>query len=177
MRRSSLKWQRRGTTVVEVAFVLPVFILLLFGLFEFGRFFNAMNMVNGAAREAARVASTEGGTKAEAEAAIRAQLAPLTNADNLTIYVKDMSAYEDTSSFPDSVSGLPELFTEQVNGESQEKIVDPGQLFVVRVELPFSSVALLTPQFISGNFVLRGQAVMRHEGKNPNGLGTSVLTN
>jgi Flp pilus assembly protein TadG len=46
----------RGQALVELAFVLPLVILMLLGLFDFGRAIYAYNTVSNAAREAARVA-------------------------------------------------------------------------------------------------------------------------
>lgn len=46
----------RGQTMVEFALVLPVLILLLVGIFDFGRAIYAYNTINNAAREGARLA-------------------------------------------------------------------------------------------------------------------------
>ena len=53
--RSSI--HRRGVTVVESALVLSVFLLLLFGIFEYCRFLLVLHVTNNAAREGARYAS------------------------------------------------------------------------------------------------------------------------
>lgn len=47
---------RRGQALVEFALVLPVLILFLVGIFDFGRAVYAFNTVNNAAREAVRLA-------------------------------------------------------------------------------------------------------------------------
>jgi len=49
---------RRGQTLVEFALVLPVLLLLLFGVIEFGATFHAWLTLEHAAREAARYAAT-----------------------------------------------------------------------------------------------------------------------
>lgn len=49
--------RRRGATVVEAALVLSVFLLLLFGVFEYCRFLFVLHVTNNAAREGARYAS------------------------------------------------------------------------------------------------------------------------
>lgn len=46
----------RGQGMVEFALILPVFVLLLVGLFDVGRAVYAYNTVNNAAREAGRLA-------------------------------------------------------------------------------------------------------------------------
>ena len=45
-----------GTSIVEAALVLPVFFLLLMGIFEFAIVFSAYHSMEGAAREGARTA-------------------------------------------------------------------------------------------------------------------------
>lgn len=47
---------QRGQSLVEVALVLPILLLILLGVFDFGRAVLAFNTVANAAREAARVA-------------------------------------------------------------------------------------------------------------------------
>jgi len=44
----------RGQALVEMALVLPVLVLLIFGIIEFGRVFNAYLIITNAAREGAR---------------------------------------------------------------------------------------------------------------------------
>lgn len=48
---------RRGATVVEAALVMGVFLLLLFGMFEYCRFLMVLHITNNAARDGARYAS------------------------------------------------------------------------------------------------------------------------
>jgi Flp pilus assembly protein TadG len=49
--------RRHGVTVVESALVLSIFLLLLFGIFEYCRFLLVLHVTNNAAREGARYAS------------------------------------------------------------------------------------------------------------------------
>ena len=50
--------RRAGSTIVEMAFVLPLFLLLTIGTVEFGRAWLTVNTMNHAAREAVRLAVT-----------------------------------------------------------------------------------------------------------------------
>ncbi|MCG1011539.1 pilus assembly protein [Tepidanaerobacter sp. GT38] len=45
----------RGQTLVELALVLPIIILILFGTLEFGRIFHSYIVITNAAREGARL--------------------------------------------------------------------------------------------------------------------------
>ncbi|MBZ0258666.1 pilus assembly protein, partial [bacterium] len=44
----------RGSATVEFALVLPILMLLLFGIIEFGRVLSVQHLLNTAAREGAR---------------------------------------------------------------------------------------------------------------------------
>ncbi len=48
--------KERGTTIVEAAFVLPILLMFLLGILEFGRAYNEYQVLTNAAREAARYA-------------------------------------------------------------------------------------------------------------------------
>jgi len=48
--------QPRGQSMVEFALIVPVFVLLLVGIFDFGRAVYGYSTINNAAREAARLA-------------------------------------------------------------------------------------------------------------------------
>jgi len=48
--------RRRGATTVEAALVLPVFILFLFGILEYGRYLMYLQILTNAAREGAHYA-------------------------------------------------------------------------------------------------------------------------
>lgn len=59
--------KRRGQAIVEFALVLPVFVLLLVGIMEFGLLFHQYMVVTAASREGARAAAV-GGTDVEVKA-------------------------------------------------------------------------------------------------------------
>jgi Flp pilus assembly protein TadG len=50
----------RGQSLVEFALVLPMFLLLLIGVAEFGRAWMTRNILTGASREAVRIAAVQG---------------------------------------------------------------------------------------------------------------------
>ena len=49
----------RGQGLVEFALVVPLFLILLFGMVEFGRAWMTKNILTGAAREAVRLAAVQ----------------------------------------------------------------------------------------------------------------------
>jgi len=49
---------QRGSAILEFAFIMPLLLLLTFGVAEFGRAWLIVNTLNHATREAVRVAST-----------------------------------------------------------------------------------------------------------------------
>jgi hypothetical protein len=51
--------QENGQSLVEFALLLPVFLLILVGIAEFGRGWMTKNILTGAAREGARVAAVQ----------------------------------------------------------------------------------------------------------------------
>lgn len=52
--------KRKGQSMVEFALVLPILIVLLVGIFEFGMIFNAFLQINHASREGARTGALRG---------------------------------------------------------------------------------------------------------------------
>lgn len=58
----------KGQALVEFAFILPLFLLLVFGLIDLGRFVLADSILSQAAREGARLASVEAGWIGSADA-------------------------------------------------------------------------------------------------------------
>ncbi len=47
----------RGQSVLELALILPILLMLVFGIAEFGRAWMTLNVLTGAVREGARIAS------------------------------------------------------------------------------------------------------------------------
>jgi Flp pilus assembly protein TadG len=62
MRSHWLRWRRdnRGTALIEMAFTLPLLLLISIGIIEFGRAFQTWQILTNAAREGARVAVLPG---------------------------------------------------------------------------------------------------------------------
>lgn len=59
-RTSKRRRSDHGQSVIEFALVLPILLLVVFGITEFGRALMTVNVLNAAAREGARVAAVGG---------------------------------------------------------------------------------------------------------------------
>lgn len=49
------KWHERGSTAIEFALTLPILLVMLFGIIDFGRLLYTQEVLNTAVREGARV--------------------------------------------------------------------------------------------------------------------------
>lgn len=83
-RLAHLLKDNRGQTLVELALLLPILVLLVFGILEFGRVFNETLVVTAAAREGARVAAVNSDNDAAAVDAVK-QVAAAIDRGQLTI--------------------------------------------------------------------------------------------
>jgi Flp pilus assembly protein TadG len=92
---------RRATAAVELAVVMPLIIILLTGLLEVGRMVQISEILNNAAREGARKASTGINTYADVKTAVANYLtnAGITNQTNLTVTVYNVTQSNSGPSF------------------------------------------------------------------------------
>lgn len=147
---------RRGTTVVETAVVLPVFLFMLFAIIEFGHAQLVNNMLNSACRNGARIGAVEGTTSADIVNRVNQTMSPVIAPENMTVLVKDASVFDSSSNPPDSGAGIEALpGIEVADAEAR-------QMFVVRATLNYNDIALVPMPFMNG-VVLNSQAFMRHE--------------
>lgn len=80
----------RGQALVELALVLPILLLILFGIIEFGRVYNSNIIVANSAREGARV-GVVGSTDSEIIAKVK-ETASTLNTSKLTINITPSSS-------------------------------------------------------------------------------------
>lgn len=76
---------RRGQSLVEMALVLPIFLVILVGLFDFGRAIYASNAIGNAARAANRVAIVDQNETMIREAAVHEAVGVGLAPDDVTI--------------------------------------------------------------------------------------------
>lgn len=137
---------RRGTAAVELALVFPVFMLIVFGIVEFGRAFMVSEVLTSAAREGARLASMSGSTNAEVTQAakdlVHAGLGVDQGVVNVTIAVTP-------------ASGNPDPGNNVANARTRD-------VCSVTVQLPYDAVSFMVADFLKGQ-TLAGHCAMRHE--------------
>ncbi len=132
MFKSSRK-NRRGAAVVEFAMVVPVFLLLVFGMIEFGRAVMVKQVLVNATREGARQAVLDGSTMADVRARVDVYLAA------------------------SSINGATTTVTPNPQAAAF------GQPVAVTISVPFEEVSWLpVPQYIGGTN-LTASSVMRRE--------------
>ena len=137
-RRGSIIGGETGAEIVEMAFMLPLFLLLTFGIFEFGRAWLIVNTMNHATREAVRLAATTAGLTADDSRVITKATTILANA-NLT-------GATVTNTAPGPVGGFSEV--------------------TVTTALTFTYLTQIGPIFgfsFSGTIPLTSQATMHYE--------------
>lgn len=144
---------RRGATVVEMAFIAPVFFLFVFALFEFGHALMVINYLTSVSKQAAHLGSFEDVSTSEVTQFASERMDFLLGSDVATISIKNAAAYETGNSSSLNVSSLPSVELENL---------DSRGLFMVHIEVPYNSVSLLPPFWIK-NQTLSGVSVMRRE--------------
>lgn len=153
--QSPSKRRRRGTTVVEMAVVLPVFGIFMAGLMEVGHAYMVMQVLNSAAKQGARVGAVEGRTTQSVIDRADDIVSGAINSANATIIVKDGSVFDEPNFSADNLDYNTLDDIELSEAES-------SQLYIVRLEVPYDDVSLLPPFWIK-DVTLTGMAVMRHE--------------
>jgi Flp pilus assembly protein TadG len=130
----SCRRNRRGAAVVEFAVVAPVFIMLVFGMIEYGRMVMVQQLITNASREGARVAVLDGATTSSVQSQVNSYL---TNA---------------------SISG--QTVTVNPNPPSNAGY---GAPVTVTVTIPFNQVSWLPSPMYLGGKTMTATTVMRRE--------------
>jgi Flp pilus assembly protein TadG len=114
LKRFRSQW---GASAVEFALVVPLLLMLLLGIVEFGRVFNAQLQITAAARESVRVMaiSKQADTAISAAKQAAPHLNPMLATSNITIAANSCTAVPNaTVTISYSVSMLSGLFAEAV---------------------------------------------------------------
>src|SRR5205085_4739777 len=89
---SRRRWHREdGAAAIEFAIVTVLLLLIVFGILEYGRSYSQIEVLNGAAREGARIGAVQG-TRSDIEAAVLSSAGPYQNQiSNITVTAKSES--------------------------------------------------------------------------------------
>ena len=128
---------RRGTAIIEAAVVLPLVLLFVLGVVEYGWLFWKASDVNNACRLGARVGSRGGAVAADVETAV---LGALTTAGL------------ETSGYVLTVDPI------------DPATLDSGELLTVTISIPYANIALADFPLIPTPTNLTATVVMAREG-------------
>ena len=116
----SRRARRRGAAIVEAAIVMNIFLLLIFAIFEFGHFIMVKQLMDNAARDGARMAST--GALTVTTAQIQAQVTQELSGQgpsNLPINVFQANPTTGANIGPWTSAGLGGTVAVQITGNYQ----------------------------------------------------------
>ena len=130
---------RQGASAVEFALVAPVFVVMVFGLIEFGRAIMVQQVMTNAAREGARLAILDSPTPVAT-----------TVKNTVVSYLHGC--------------GIPAATTSNVTlSPAEPSTAQNGDTVTVTIQLPYSSVSWLpSPMFLTSK-TLQVTCVMRRE--------------
>ena len=122
---------------MEFAVVAPVFLLLVFGMIEYGRLVMVQQMLTNASREGARLAVLDGSTTTDVENVVDSYL---------------------TSG---NITGATVTMTPNPPGDAAS-----GDPVTVQVQIPYADVSWLPSPMYLGNTTMTATSVMRRETAN-----------
>ena len=138
--------RRHGAAVVEMALILPVFIMLVFGVIEFGRAMMISQLVTNSARDGARLAILDGSTNQTVSTAVTDFLN-----QSVGLNPADVTVTITVTAGP----GNPDPGNDVSAAQA-------GDICTVNVSVPFDKVTLTKADYLSGKN-LTGFCSMRRE--------------
>lgn len=166
MIRRSKRQRTRGQSLVEFALVLPVFLLMLFGLIDGARYVFASNALSNAAREGARKASVEASWIAKANTSCGTIGGPVCPADAATLKThvttaanQEMAPFGSVTNLYISCDDSAPPTGQWVSGTACTSATKSGQLVSVRVTYQWSAFTPIVSS-IMGNITASGAATM-----------------
>ena len=128
----------RGATMVEFAMVVPLFVLLLIGIIDFGRYFFVQHTLQFATREGTRLALV-GGTLVDDQGN------PLNRVDSIIKEIKDNASLAiDPSEISISIFPInPATYTDPSGWQGQQNAGGAGDYMRVRTRYTYKWLTLL----------------------------------
>jgi hypothetical protein len=150
----------RGTTIVEFALVLPIFFLLVLGIFDFGRYFFVDHTLQYATREGMRLALV--GRKLNDQ-----QGHPMTREASIIKTIKDNASLAVDPSDPSLSIYIYPVATGYGDptgwDTSQPNAGDPGSYMRVRTRYTYEFMTPLIGAFFGGKILVETQGTYRNE--------------
>lgn len=144
--QSGTSRKRRGAALVEMAVVLPVFMMVILGIVEFGRAMMVSQLVTSAAREGARIGVVDGNANSDIESYVENFLSEAAGVS---------SEYITTTVTITPGPGSTTSGNEVGNAQARDMVK-------VEVAVPFDRVSYIPGDYLTGKN-LRSSATMRHE--------------
>ncbi len=147
---------------MEVALILPVFLVFLFGILEYSHARMISNLLKTACRSGARLGSTQGVTTEQVRDRVDELLSSIMDPAAVDVIVKNADVYDDDqATLPQSAEDFDAL------GDVDLDDAEPRQMFLVRATVNYENVALFAMPLMDfmgmDDVVLTGQAITRHE--------------
>jgi hypothetical protein len=149
----------RGTTIVEFALVLPIFFLLILGIFDFGRYFFVDHTLQYATREGMRLALVGGKLNDQ-------QGHPMTREASIIQKIKDNASLAvDPSSLSIYIFQIGSDYSDPSNWQNlPPNAGDPGWYMRVRTRYTYEFMTPLIGAFFTGGKILvEAQGTYRNE--------------
>jgi hypothetical protein len=148
----------RGTSVVEFAIVLPLFLMLILGIIDFGRFFFVQHSLQFATREGTRLAlvgktlTDQAGNPMTREASI------------VDTIQKNASVALDPLQLSINIFPIQSDYSDPQNWGKQLNAGAPGQYMRVRTQYTFAFLTPIIGTFFPGGTIgIRAEATYRNE--------------
>lgn len=138
-----------------MAMVMPVFLLFLFAIIEFGHAMMIRSVLNAATRDGARAGSVGSTTTSQVVSFIQQRVSRVMNPNQVTISVRNASAFDNPTQVAAGIN-VDQLPTIELGTASSR------QLYIVQASVNYNNVALIPPFWTTG-LQLRASSVLRHE--------------
>ncbi|WP_437188356.1 TadE/TadG family type IV pilus assembly protein [Planctomicrobium sp. SH668] len=138
---------RSGAVVVETAIVMPIFLMIVFGMVEFGRAMSVGQLATNGARYGARTAILDGSTNQQV----------VNDVKNLLVNTVHGITANDVAV---TITVIPAA--NNSNPSNQLSVARPRDICRVNVTIPYHKVAYFSPRFLA-KANLRGSCSMAHE--------------
>ncbi len=145
-KRNTRADRRRGTAMVEMALVLPIFFTVVLGIVEFGRGMTIEQMITNTAREGTRMGILDGETNTTVTTWIESFLK-----DSINVAAADVTV----TITVDPATGNPDPIDQIGSALSKD-------LVTITVSVPFDKVSYIPGDYLKGKS-LSAQSAMRHE--------------